>query len=66
MIDSFERQTKPTFKETTHRSYIKFGSMRDQDLAVGIRGGQLVLEACVTNGFPNIKSHAELCCLVAT
>lgn len=45
MLDSFERHTKPTFKESSQRSYIKFGSMRDTDLAVGIRSGQLALEA---------------------
>lgn len=45
MLDSFERHTKPTFKESSHRSYIKFGSMRDTDMAVGIRSGQLALEA---------------------
>ena len=44
MLDSFERSTKPTFKDPADRSYIKFGSMRDRDDAVGIRSGQLALE----------------------
>lgn len=47
MMDSFERQTKPTFKESSQRSYVKFGSMRDKDPSVGIRCGQLALEAYV-------------------
>lgn len=45
MMNSFERQTKPTFKESSQRSYVKFGSMRDKDPSVEIRCGQLALEA---------------------
>ena len=47
MMDSFERSTKPTFKDPADRSFIKFGSIRDRDPAVGIRSGQLSLEGCV-------------------
>ena len=44
MLDHFERSTKPTFKDTTERSFVKFGSIRDKDLQFGIRSGQLMLE----------------------
>ena len=44
MMDSFEKHTKPTFKGSNERSFIKFGSMRDKDPDFGIRSGQLVLE----------------------
>lgn len=44
MIESFENIAKPTFKEERERSYIKFGSRKDNDPQVGIRSGQLVLE----------------------
>ena len=44
MIDSFEKSTKPTFKDPSDRSFIKFGSMRDRDPDAGIRSGQLTLE----------------------
>lgn len=41
MMDSFERSAKPTFKDSSVPSYLKFGSMRDRDPGVGIRSGQL-------------------------
>lgn len=44
MLDNFERATKPTFKSPADKSFIKFGSMKDRDPAVGIRSGQLPLE----------------------
>lgn len=47
MMDSFEKHTKPTFKGSNERSFIKFGSMRDKDPDFGIRSGQLALEAYV-------------------
>ena len=43
MLDHFEKSTKPTFKDPQEKSFIKFGSMRDKDPTVGIRGGQLQL-----------------------
>jgi hypothetical protein len=46
MLEGFERLTKPTFKNPSERSFIKFGSMRDRDDAVGIRSGQISLEGC--------------------
>lgn len=47
MIDAFEQLAKPTFKDDRDRSYLKFGSIRDQDPAHGIRSGQLTLEGCM-------------------
>ena len=47
MVEHFEQSTKPTFKDPQERSYVKFGSMRDKDSSVGIRGGQLQLSGCV-------------------
>lgn len=44
MLESFEKSVKPTFKDSTERSFVKFGSMRDRDPSVGIRSGQLPLE----------------------
>ena len=43
MVEHFDISTKPTFKDPAERSYVKFGSMRDKDPAVGIKGGQLQL-----------------------
>lgn len=43
MIEHFDRSTKPRFKDPEERSYVKFGSMRDRDPAVGIKNGQLQL-----------------------
>lgn len=48
MMDSFECSAKPIFKDPSDRSFIKFGSMRDRDPNVGIRGGQLTLEGYVS------------------
>lgn len=47
MVEHFDQSTKPTFKDPHERSYVKFGSMRDKDPAVGIRGGQLQLSGYV-------------------
>lgn len=44
MVDSFEKYTKPTFKDSNDKAFIKFGSMRDRDPEFGIRNGQLILE----------------------
>ncbi|KIP02230.1 hypothetical protein PHLGIDRAFT_122658 [Phlebiopsis gigantea 11061_1 CR5-6] len=44
MMDSFEKSVKPTFKDLSERSFIKFGSRSDRDPNVGIRSGQLALE----------------------
>ncbi|GJE90679.1 HSP70 family protein [Phanerochaete sordida] len=51
MMESFEKSTKPTFKDPADRSFIKFGSMRDRDPDVGIRSGQLTLEGVDVAGF---------------
>ena len=44
MMDSFEKSVKPTFKDLSERSFIKFGSRSDRDPNVGIRSGQLGIE----------------------
>lgn len=44
MLESFEKIGKPTFRDERDRTYIRFGSMRDDDLDAGIRGGQLILD----------------------
>lgn len=44
MLDNFDKSVKATFKDSSERSFIKFGSMRDKDPAVGIRSGQLIVE----------------------
>ncbi|KAI0783016.1 hypothetical protein C8Q75DRAFT_836734 [Abortiporus biennis] len=43
MIQKFEKTAKPVFKDPKDRSYIQFGTMRDNDKNVGIRSGQLIL-----------------------
>ncbi|KAI0350808.1 hypothetical protein OH77DRAFT_1412306 [Trametes cingulata] len=43
MLDSFDKSTKPIFKDATEQSYIKFGSMSCNDPKVKIRRGQLLL-----------------------
>ncbi|EKM51021.1 uncharacterized protein PHACADRAFT_212923 [Phanerochaete carnosa HHB-10118-sp] len=60
MLDSFEKSTKPTFKDPADRSFIKFGSIRDRDPAVGIRNGQLPLEGADIAQFfePSIQGIA--------
>jgi hypothetical protein len=44
MLDSFERSVKPTFTNSSQRSFIRFGTVRDRDPSVGIQSGQLPLE----------------------
>ncbi|KAI0704710.1 hypothetical protein C8Q76DRAFT_820418 [Earliella scabrosa] len=43
MINYFDTATKPVFKSNSETSYIKFGSMRCNDLSCNIRRGQLLL-----------------------
>lgn len=43
MFKHFDRWAKPVFQSPEEASYIRFGSMRDKDLAYGIRNGQLTL-----------------------
>ena len=44
MMERFEKSTKPTFNDPSVRAFIRFGSIRDKDPAVGIRNGQLTIE----------------------
>ena len=43
MTSCFDKTTKLRFRNPGEPSYIKFGGVRDKDLAVGIRSGQLKL-----------------------
>ncbi|KAM5545534.1 hypothetical protein V8D89_000572 [Ganoderma adspersum] len=43
MLDHFDESAKPVFKDEKESSYIKFGSTKDNDPAVNIRRGQLML-----------------------
>lgn len=47
MVDNFDKFAKTVFKDETEASYIKFGTMRDNDPAVNIRRGQLTLSGQV-------------------
>ncbi|KAI0690376.1 hypothetical protein BC835DRAFT_1417868 [Cytidiella melzeri] len=51
MLDHFEKSVKPTFKDPLMRSWIKFGTMRDQDPPYRIKNGQLALEGQVARCF---------------
>lgn len=44
MLERFDKATKTTFKDSNEKAYIHFGSLRDRDIEVGIRSGQLILE----------------------
>lgn len=62
MIDAFEQQAKPTFKDDRDRSYLKFGSMRDKDLDHGIRSGQLTLEGYATLDLTDLQDADPIQC----
>ncbi|KAI0086044.1 hypothetical protein BDY19DRAFT_376420 [Irpex rosettiformis] len=64
MLDHFDKSAKPTFKDSAERSFIKFGSMRDKDPAVGIRNGQVVVEGHEVFGFfePSILAIVDAVC----
>jgi hypothetical protein len=61
MIEWFDRSSKPTFKDEQTKSFIKFGSIRDQDPQFGIRSGQLVLSGYVPAG--RVKNCTMLECI---
>ncbi len=42
--ECFDKTTKLRFRIDDEPAYIKFGTMRDRDPALGIRSGQLKLE----------------------
>ena len=58
MLDHFDGSAKPIFKDPAERSFIKFGSMRDKDPSVGIRGGQIVVEGLAQ--YPSRVSNRPL------
>ncbi|KIM86827.1 hypothetical protein PILCRDRAFT_4705 [Piloderma croceum F 1598] len=43
MVNVFDKSTKLKFRNPDDPSYIRFGGVKDRDLAVGIRSGQLKL-----------------------
>lgn len=43
-MERFEKDVKPAFEDSSHRSYLKFGLRRDNDSAVGIKNGQMALD----------------------
>ncbi len=43
MLESFDKSTKPVFKDEKEPSYIKFGAMSCNDAKVNIKRGQLML-----------------------
>ncbi|PIL34593.1 hypothetical protein GSI_03372 [Ganoderma sinense ZZ0214-1] len=51
MVDSFEKSSKPVFKDEKEPSYIKFGTMKDNDPTVNIRRGQLSLTGAQVASF---------------
>ncbi|KAI0783018.1 hypothetical protein C8Q75DRAFT_811243 [Abortiporus biennis] len=61
MLECFNKGTKITFRDPFERSYIKFGTMRDNDPDVGIRRGQLIVEGIDMSGFfePSVLAIAE-------
>ena len=47
MMEQFEKAAKATFRSPSDPSFIRFGSMHDDDDDFGIRSGQLRLDGCV-------------------
>ncbi|KAI0643476.1 hypothetical protein C8Q79DRAFT_182232 [Trametes meyenii] len=51
MMDDFDKSTKPAFTDPSHRSFIKFGSMKDNEPSKNIRRGQLTLSGSDVESF---------------
>jgi hypothetical protein len=43
IVQAFDNSTKLRFRDPTQTMYIKFGGLKDKDLKVGIKAGQLQL-----------------------
>jgi hypothetical protein len=43
MVNTFDRGTKLSFRNSEHAHFIEFGGLRDNDASKGIRSGQLKL-----------------------
>lgn len=56
MVEHFEKSAKPTFKNPEEKSYVKFGSFRDKDPSVGIKGGQLHLTGYILHHYAHDPS----------
>ncbi|KAK0222690.1 hypothetical protein EDD85DRAFT_1028139 [Armillaria nabsnona] len=68
ITECFDKTTKLRFRNSDEPAYIKFGSMKDKDLALNIRAGQLKLAGTDVAKFfdPSIKSiidavHEQRC-----
>ncbi|KAJ3489527.1 hypothetical protein NLI96_g2044 [Meripilus lineatus] len=61
MLERFDKATKTTFKDSNEKAYIHFGSLRDRDIEVGIRSGQLILEGSTVAQFfqPSVDAIIE-------
>jgi len=42
--DSFDTGLKTTFSDKSKPQFVKFGSLRDNDAACGVKGGKLSLQ----------------------
>jgi len=42
--DSFDTGLKTTFSDKSKSQFVKFGSLRDNDAACGVKGGKLSLQ----------------------
>ena len=62
MIDSFEQSAKPTFRDVTKTSYIKFGGPRDMDEQHDIKRGVLTLSGYVSCNTSTIEKSSVLQC----
>ncbi|KAK0448956.1 uncharacterized protein EV420DRAFT_1313075 [Desarmillaria tabescens] len=62
IIECFDKSTKLRFRNSDEPAYIKFGSMKDKDLVLNIRAGQLKLAGTDVAGFfePSIKSIIDI------
>jgi hypothetical protein len=47
LTQCFDKSTKLTFRNANEPSYIRFGTARDRDFAVGIRSGQMKIAGYV-------------------
>lgn len=63
MVNTFDRDTKLSFRNSEHAHFIKFGGLRDNDASKGIRSGQLKLAgyAHLSIAISRIDLDTDLC-----
>ena len=63
MVNTFDRDTKLSFRNGEHAHFIKFGGLRDNDASKGIRSGQLKLAgyAHLSNCYFSNRLDTDLC-----